>query len=252
MIRTIYAIGDIHGDLDQLRAIHSFIDADITTQLAVDPVIIHIGDLVDRRPDSKGVIDHLMTGSNAGKPWVVLRGNHDRLFTMFLKDPHAADPILRPDYTWLHPRMGGRETLASYGVEYSDDKSLEHLQTEALAAVPDSHLAYLENLPNVWQSDTHFFCHAGVKPGVPLDDQIEDDLIWVRKPFHISTENYAKVIVHGHTPIDDVTHYGNRINIDTGAAYGKRLSAIVLDETGVWQVTASGRREILHLPPGNI
>jgi len=252
MPQTVYAIGDIHGDLDQLRAIHSFIEADITTQLAVDPVIVHIGDLVDRRPDSKGVIDYLIAGPTTNSTWVVLRGNHDRMFTIFLRDPHGADPILRPDYTWLHPRLGGRDTLLSYGVEYRDDKSLEQLHGETLAAVPVSHLKFLESLPNVWQNDSHFFCHAGVKPGVPLARQIEDDLIWVRTPFHISTETFAKVIVHGHTPIDEVTHYGNRINIDTGAAYGKKLSAIVLDETGAWQVTASGRREIMRLPAGNI
>lgn len=252
MPQTVYAIGDIHGDLDQLLAVHNSIEADITAHSAVDPIIIHIGDLVDRRPNSKGVIDYLIQGTTQGKPWIVLRGNHDRMFAKFLRDPHTPDPILRPDLTWLHPRLGGRETLLSYGVTYNDDKSLEQLHTEAIAAVPPNHLEYLEGLPNIWQNETHFFCHAGVKPGVPLDQQIEDDLIWVRTPFHVWAEPYAKVIVHGHTPIDKVTHYGNRINIDTGAAYAKQLSAIVLDDSGAWQVTDSGRHELLHLPPGNI
>ncbi len=252
MLQTVYAIGDIHGDLDQLRAVHNFIDADISAHKVTDPVIIHIGDLVDRRPDSKGVIDYLIKGMAQGKPWVVLKGNHDRMFAVFLRDPFAADPILRPDYTWLHPRLGGRETLLSYGVEYLEDKPLEQLHAETLAAVPDTHLQFLEGLPNVWQNQQYFFCHAGVKSGVPLDQQVEDDLIWIRAPFHIWAEPYAKIIIHGHTPIDQVTHYGNRINIDTGAAYGKRLSAIVLGETDVWQVMAEGRQDVLHLPPGNI
>ena len=251
MSETIYAIGDIHGDLKQLQGILQAIEQDIENRAVTDHRLIFVGDLVDRQPSSKQVIDLLIKAAAQGKPWTVLRGNHDRLFAMFLRDPTAADPILRPDYTWLHPRMGGRETLASYGVEYSDNKSLQQLHAEAVAAVPQAHLRYLEALPNVWQNDQYFFCHAGVKPSIPLNQQTEDDLIWIRGPFHASTEKYAKIIVHGHTPIDDVTHYGNRINIDTGAAWGKKLSAIVIDHSGVWQVTGEGRQEILHLPPGN-
>ena len=252
MPQTVYAVGDIHGDLDQLCAVHEFIEADIAAREVIDPIVIHIGDLVDRQVDSMGVIEFLKNGAERGKPWVVLRGNHDRMFALFLQDSFAADPVLRPDYTWLHPRIGGRETLKSYGVVYQDDKPLQQLHREAVAAVPEVHLAYLQGLPNVWQNDRYFFCHAGVKPGVPLDKQQEDDLLWIRAPFHIETQPYAKIIVHGHTPIDRVTHYGNRVNIDTGAAYGKKLSAIVIDETGLWQVMAGGRAEVLRLPPGNL
>lgn len=249
MTQTLYAIGDIHGDLEQLQTAHAMIEDDAKGRAHT---VIHIGDLVDRRPDSKPVIDYLMSGQTAGKPWVVLRGNHDRMFAIFLQDPFAADPILRPDYTWLHPRLGGRTTLLSYGVEYAEDKPLQQLHAEAVAAVPPAHLNYLLGLPNVWQNNRYFFCHAGVKPGVPLDQQIEDDLIWIRQPFHVSAEYYAKVIVHGHTPVDEVVHYGNRINIDTGAAYGKKLSTIVLEGADVRLLTANGRQDVLHLPPGHM
>ncbi len=249
MTELLYGIGDIHGDLDQLQAAHARIVADAGGR---DYTVIHIGDLVDRRPNSKAVIDYLMAGQAKGEPWVVLRGNHDRMFAIFLQDPFAADPMLRPDYTWLHPRLGGRTTLASYGVEYRDDKPLAQLHAEVVAAVPKVHLDYLCGLPNVWQNDLYFFCHAGVKPGVPLDRQTEDDLIWIRQPFHVSAEHYAKVIVHGHTPVDEVVHYGNRINIDTGAAYGKKLSTIVLEGATVQLLTQNGRQDVLHLPPGHV
>ncbi len=249
MTELLYGIGDIHGDLDQLQTAHARIVADAGGR---DYTVIHIGDLVDRRPESKAVIDYLMAGQAEGEPWVVLRGNHDRMFAIFLQDPFATDPMLRPDYTWLHPRLGGRTTLASYGVAYRDDKPLAQLHAETLAAVPKAHQEYLCGLPNVWQNDLYFFCHAGVKPGVPLDQQIEDDLIWIRQPFHVSAEHYAKVVVHGHTPIDEVVHYGNRINIDTGAAYGKKLSTIVLEGTTVQLLTEDGRQDVLHLPPGHV
>lgn len=249
MTELLYAVGDIHGDLDQLKTAHARIVADAAGR---DYTVIHIGDLVDRRPHSKGVIDYLIAGQAAGQPWVVLRGNHDRMFAIFLQDPFAADPMLRPDYTWLHPRLGGRTTLESYGVTYQDDKPLQQLHAETIAAVPQAHVDYLSGLPNVWQNDRYFFCHAGVKPGVALDQQVEDDLIWIRQPFHLSREPYAKVIVHGHTPVDEVVHYGNRINIDTGAAYGKKLSTIVLDGAQVQQLTQTGRQDVLHLPAGHI
>ena len=251
MPQTVYAIGDIHGDLKQLQAILSFIREDINLQSVTDYHVIFIGDLVDRRADSKAVIDLILRGIERGEPWVVLRGNHDRLFAMFLRDPLDKDPILRPDYTWLHPRMGGRDTLQSYGVEYRDDKPLTQLHAEALAAVPAKHRTFLSNLPNTWETDTYFFCHAGVRPGTPLAAQTEDDLVWIRGPFHNWTDRFEKVIVHGHTPVDQVTNYGNRINIDTGAAWGEKLSAIVIDGNGAWQITARGRQDTRFLPPGN-
>lgn len=249
MTELLFAVGDIHGDLAQLQTAHARIAADAAGR---DYTVIHIGDLVDRRANSKAVIDYLIAGQAGGQPWVVLRGNHDRMFAIFLQDPFAADPMLRPDYTWLHPRLGGRTTLASYGVEYREDKPLEHLHAETVAAVPKAHLEYLLGLPNIWQNDRYFFCHAGVKPGVALDQQIEDDLIWIRQPFHMSAEHFAKVVVHGHTPVDEVVHYGNRINIDTGAAYGKLLSTIVLEGPQVQLLTENGRQDVLHLPPGHV
>ncbi|MCP5074748.1 MAG: serine/threonine protein phosphatase [Rhodobacteraceae bacterium] len=244
MTKTYYAIGDIHGDLHQLTAMHTFIGEDIRNHTISDHTIVHIGDLVDRREDSKGVVNFLIDGLKNGQPWVVLKGNHDRLFSNFLDGPENRDPVLRVDYSWLHPNMGGRETLKSYGVEYSDNKSLPVLHQEAVAAVPQEHVRFLKHLPVSFETRLHFFCHAGVDPNRPLAEQIEDDLLWIRAPFHNWTEPFEKLVIHGHTPVDQVTHYGNRVNIDTGAAWGHKLSAIALSEGKVWQITASGRKQI--------
>jgi serine/threonine protein phosphatase 1 len=242
---TLYAIGDIHGDMDQLEMIHSRISDDLAAHPTGEHHIIHIGDLVDRRFRSKDVIEYLMQGKAEGKPWSVLKGNHDRMMTLFL-DHKEQDPVLRKDLTWLHPRLGGLTTLESYGVTGLTHDQETEILAEALAKVPTAHRDYLRNLPNHLDTPRAFFAHAGVKPDVPLSDQIEDDLIWIRAPFHIQPVPYEKLIIHGHTPVEAVTRYANnRINIDTGAAYGGPLSAIVLDDTGIWQLNASGRGEIL-------
>ncbi|WGI22509.1 metallophosphoesterase [Amylibacter sp. IMCC11727] len=242
---TLYAIGDIHGDMDQLSLIHDRISTDLAAHPSDNHHIIHVGDLVDRRFHSKEVIDFLIAGQSAGKPWTVLKGNHDRMMTLFL-DHQEQDPILRKDLTWLHPRLGGLTTLESYGITGFDHEQETEIRAEAIAKVPTAHRDYLRKLPDHLDTPRAFFAHAGVNPEKSLADQTEDDLIWVRAPFHDHPHPYEKLIVHGHTPVDVVTRYANnRINIDTGAAYGKLLSAIVLDDTGIWQLNADGRGEIL-------
>ncbi len=239
-----YAIGDIHGDLNQLIEAHRRIQQDLIRNPIGDYEVIHIGDLVDRREDSKGVIDFLIAGVERGEPWIVLKGNHDRLFQWFLEDPHRVDARLRSDYSWLHPRMGGRETLLSYGLEVPEDFGIDVLLQAALSAVPDKHYEFLKRLPLCHETSRFFFCHAGIKPGVPLQNQIEDDLLWMRQEFHKYEGEHPKLIVHGHTPVDKVTHYGNRLNIDTGAAYGKLLSTVCLEEDSIWLLDKGERKAL--------
>ena len=117
----IYAISDIHGDLVKLLEVQDRITADAAKHGVSDYTIIHIGDLVDRREDSKGVIEHLMAGVADGKPWIVLKGNHDRMMHWFMEDPDRPDNHLKPGYSWLYHRIGGRETLEYYSVPYPDD-----------------------------------------------------------------------------------------------------------------------------------
>lgn len=243
-MQKIYAVGDIHGDYDKLLAIHQRITRDHGD--VAKARVIHLGDLVDRRFKSCETIQYLLDAKEAGYPWITLLGNHDRLFLRFLQDINWKDPILRPDYHWLIDNMGGRTTLGSYGVNAPEGRPIEELQAEAREKVPDSHRAYLADLALYHLENDILFVHAGIRPGVALKDQAEDDLIWIRKPFHDYTDPHPHLIIHGHTVIKQVTHYGNRINIDTGCAYGHDLSVIVIEEGQVWVLDEDGRRA---LPP---
>lgn len=233
-----YAIGDIHGQLGKLQAAHALIAAD---GAGPDDVIVHVGDLVDRGPDSRGVIDYLMAGQTRGEPWVVLKGNHDRMFAGFVGNPTYADPGLRSDLSYLHPKIGGGATLASYGVLNAADRPLAPVWAETQAAVPPAHVAWLLALPIRFARDEALFVHAGIDPDVPLADQVEDRLLWIREPFLSDTRDHGPLIVHGHTVVEQATHYGNRLNIDSGAAYGGPLSAVVIEGRDAWLLTPSGR-----------
>lgn len=251
MTQPIYAIGDIHGDLEQMLKIHRRIRQDARTVGNDTPAIVHIGDLVDRREHSKQVIEFLIRGQTRGEPWVALKGNHDRLFQWFLEDPKRKDPNLPPGCTWLHSRMGGQTTLASYGITVPQDYDLLTLHQQVMQIVPKSHCRFLASLPASFATDRYIFAHAGLRPNVPLKDQTEDDLIWIKKEFHTHRQPFEKLVIHGHTPVEVVTHYGNRINIDTGAARGRNLSAIVLDGDDIWQLEDHGRVPIFRdLSPG--
>ena len=237
-----YAIGDIHGDLDQLLAIHARINEDRKSNNVTDYQIVHVGDLVDRRPDSKGVIDFLMAGIADGEPWTVLKGNHDRLFQWFMETPHRADDRLRSDYNWLHHRMGGRETLESYGITFpAEDYDIDAVHAEALKIVPNAHYEFIRDLPLMLDIGEFIIVHAGINPTRPIDDQDEDDLLWIRPGFLDYKEPFVKKIIHGHTIIKEVTDYGNRINIDTGAAWGDAMSAVVIEGSVVQVLTETGR-----------
>jgi serine/threonine protein phosphatase 1 len=238
----LYAIGDIHGQLDLLRDAHALIAEDQARHGTGQ--VVHVGDLVDRGPDSRGVIDHLMAGLARGEDWVVLKGNHDRMFWRFLRDPMEPEPGLRADLSWLHPRLGGGDTLRSYGVANAADRPVAAVHAEAQLAVPQAHLDFIAALPALHQAGDCAFVHAGVRPGLALEDQTETTLIWIREPFLSETGNFGKLIVHGHTAIDQATHYGNRLNLDSGAAYGGPLSAVVIEGRDVALLTRGGRKSL--------
>ena len=235
-----YAIGDIHGHFDRLCEAHEWIAED-KRQHGSAGDIVHVGDLIDRGPDSAGVVEWLVKGIEAGEPWIVLKGNHDRMMTYFLEGTPRNDPCLRSEYSWLSKPLGGLATMASYGVDCNEDDDPISFHAQARAAVPAAHQTFLAELPLMHQSSGAVFVHAGIKPEVALDDQIEDDLLWIRAQFHNYRRDHGALIVHGHTPIDAVTHYGNRINIDTGVAFGGPLSVIVVEDGVTWNLLAGGR-----------
>ena len=236
-----YAIGDIHGHLDKLQDLHALIDADRAICGDSESPVVHIGDLVDRGPDSRGVLDYLIAGRADSAPWVVIKGNHDRMFRGFMADPDDHDPGLRADLHWIDPRLGGGTTLASYGVTGAGEQLLFDLHNAAVRAVPDAHLDYIDALPSYFLRGACLFVHAGIRPGVDLHDQIDDDLLWIRKGFLEDPRDHGVLVVHGHTPVDVVTDYGNRLNLDTGAGYGKPMSAVVIEGRDVFRLTARGR-----------
>ncbi|MGH1370101.1 MAG: metallophosphoesterase [Maritimibacter sp.] len=238
---TAYAIGDIHGHLDKLTAAHALIEADRAAHGTVDAPIIHIGDLCDRGPDTKGVLDYLIAGHERGENWVTLKGNHDRLMEWWFEDFPRHDPFLLVGYHWLHAKIGGMETLASYGVVFPERTRTQVAHEMARETVPQAHINFVANLPLQYRLGDLFFCHAGIRPGVALEDQDEMDLLWIREEFHESKADHGAFVIHGHTPVETVEHHGNRLNIDTGAAFGKALSVVVIDGRNVWRLTQEGR-----------
>lgn len=237
MTKRIYAIGDIHGQHTELLRILTLIEADG----GPDAEIVFIGDYTDRGPASNKVIETLIKGVAAGKPWHCLKGNHDRMFSWFMRDYPLHDAYLPIYLYWLHERLGGDTTLASYGVEMAEVNRQIVVHALAKQAVPQTHIDFLENLAHSYETDTLFFAHAGIRPGVPLPHQDEEDLLWIRKEFHKDTRDHGKLIVHGHTPVKAATHYGNRVNIDAGAGYGNPLAAVVFEGRTCWLLTDQGR-----------
>jgi len=241
MTQPIYAIGDIHGQLEMLENALALIEADGGT----DAHIIFLGDYVDRGMHSKGVIERLATGKAAGKPWRFLKGNHDRMFEWFMEPIPRHDPYLLIGYHWLHEKLGGTTTLASYGVDASEERRLFNVHADALKAVPHHHLRFLQDCEISIFAGPLFFTHAGVRPGVALHDQAEDDLVWIRNEFSSNRRDHGALVVHGHTPVAAPLHAGNHVNLDTGAGYGKPLTTAVFKDTQVHILTDRGRRKLV-------
>ncbi len=245
----IYAIGDIHGRADLLRDITAQVQSQATTQtnfqlspqsasqLAPESrsprdspaptlrnLLIYLGDYVDRGPDSKAVIDFLLAGPPPGFEAIYLKGNHEEALLHFLEEPSFGEE-------WRH--YGGLETLQSYGVKNVTSRiageGFERARDEFEELLPASHRTFLEGLEISATFGDYFFAHAGVRPGVSLDDQIEQDLLWIREDFVKWTGRFGKVVVHGHTITAEPELLPNRIGIDTGAYLSNTLSCVVLE-----------------------
>lgn len=229
----IYAIGDVHGRLDLLRKMHETIVRDLAQHPERDWRVIHLGDYVDRGPDSKGVADFLIAACKADSRMLAIAGNHDIGFLEFLARPSAEG---------LFAHNGGRETARSYGVDidFWTPETLRDGHAALLDAVPDSHFAFYRRLGRNLEFGDFYFCHAGIRPGRPLEDQDPDDLIWIRGDFLNYPGLHPKVIVHGHTPEPDVEVLPNRVNVDTGAFKSGRLSALVIDGANKEILTVAG------------
>ena len=239
MSDKIYAIGDIHGELDRLKDAVKKVERDGGT----DARVVFLGDYIDRGSNSKGVIEYLLDGVSADKKWTCLLGNHDQMFSLFMED---CDIQMTVNFHWLDDRLGGKKTLASYGVEVDDTDFKQHTQARAIAAVPSEHIDFLDSLPRSLTLNDLFFVHAGIRPGVPLEQQNKDDLLWIRGEFLEDTRKHPKLVVHGHTPVENAQHYGNRVNLDTGCGYGYKLTTAVFEGSDCWVLTDEGRSPLTH------
>jgi serine/threonine protein phosphatase 1 len=201
----IYAIGDIHGSLAKLTTLIARCEQHAGGR---STTFVFLGDYIDRGPDSAGVIRTLMSlQSRPQTPVVALKGNHEALA---LEAVHGA---ARPTF-WL--KQGGKQTLRSYRVRRARD-------------LPRDHIEWLRSLPLSHDDGHRFFVHAGIDPQIPLDEQTERELLWIREPFLSDSRDHGRLIVHGHTPQSrgKPDWRGNRLNLDTGAVFGGPLTAAV-------------------------
>ncbi len=229
---AIYVIGDLHGRHDCLRAAHRRIDADRAQRRRRQTLEVYLGDYVDRGPDSSRVIETLIR-RGATRPCRFLRGNHERVMSEFLAGRLDLE-------AWR--KMGGYETILSYG---QDPRHLANAGAAAAAMflrqVPADHRAFLDGLCNAFAHGDYFFAHAGVRPGIALDAQEEQDLLWIRDPFLHADRDLGAIVIHGHSPVPEPELHRNRINIDTGAYATGRLTIACLDPDGVTILTVHAR-----------
>jgi serine/threonine protein phosphatase 1 len=223
----VYAIGDIHGRLDLLEQLLVRIEEDVGQRSPADILVILLGDLIDRGPDSAGVVRRAMAPLEWGR-LVTLKGNHEAAMLDALGGDSKMFSI------WL--RNGGREAVASWGLDLESNADLDadEVRTAVRAVIPAAQIGWLHRQAISLHIGDYFFVHAGVRPGVALDKLETRDALWIRDEFLTSDRSHGAIIVHGHTPRDEVEERPNRIGIDTGAYFSGRLTALGLEGDRRW------------------
>ncbi len=221
----VYAIGDIHGRADLLEKMHAAIVKDALDVRCQRKVVVYLGDYIDRGAQSKKVVDVLVDKPLAGFERYHLMGNHEAFLLEFLQDVEAGPG-------WFF--NGGVATLASYGVKIgrTDEltmDTLQRIQDEFKRKLPNTHSNFYRQLDFTRTEGDYFFVHAGIRPGVPLDNQTDEDMLWIREEFLGSDDDFGKIVVHGHTITWEPEIKPNRIGIDTGAFASGVLTALVLE-----------------------
>lgn len=217
---AVYAVGDVHGRFDLLQRMETLIEADAAA-IGGKKLLVMLGDYIDRGPQSGQVIDHLLAPPPDSFTRICLAGNHEQMLIEFMREPSA-------QHDWL--QYGGVDTLMSYGVTMAElqeaAKTPRRLKRLVQAAIPAEHFNFIETLPSLLTMTGYTFAHAGIRPGIALESQEDEDLLWIRHVFIGSTEDFGSVVVHGHTPIRSAEIWPNRIAIDTGAFATGLLSAV--------------------------
>lgn len=219
----IYCVGDIHGRADLLDDLHKKIRRDARNHKG-GKSIVYLGDYIDRGEQSRQVIDNLISKPLKGFEPVYLRGNHERAMLDFIAFPGAAA-------AWL--MFGGRESLSSYGISLNNIPSMQNvgeLARQLENALPETHREFMtRTCEDSWQCGSYYFVHAGIRPGVPLEKQTQEDKLWIRNDFLDSTINHGCIVVHGHSIASEPQILPNRIGIDTGAYHTGVLTCLVLE-----------------------
>ena len=226
----VYAVGDIHGRLDLFAEMIAAIERDDSVRGSARSTVILLGDLVDRGPDSAGVVAAARNWQQ-NRPVRIIAGNHEEMFLRALRK----EEVLR---TFL--RHGGRETLLSYPIppQAYAEADFAGVQDLMRTAIPLEDIAFMEGFEQMIAIGDYLFVHAGILPEVPLDAQRTTDLRWIREPFLSFPGNHGYVVVHGHTITEEPQVRPNRIGIDTGAFASGRLTALCLEGTERWLIEA--------------
>lgn len=237
----IYAVGDIHGCYGNLLEMERLIIED-AIGLEGEKWIVYLGDYIDRGGRSADVLDYFVHTKLSGFKQYTLAGNHEELMLSYVEAPHSGHP-------WL--AAGGNETLMSYGLDFRS-RGRSSMRSLLGSHIPNEHLDFLRSAPSLLSVPGYVFVHGGLRPGVPLGAQSDRDMLWLRNR-HNKTEKNTNdfVIVHGHTPVENVTFLDGSINVDTGVYYSGKLSCVRIDRSGSISVLRSFDRSVEGLTQAN-
>lgn len=232
----VLAIGDIHGRADLLAALLKHFDEHETRAEPARTIIVTLGDVIDRGPYSRAVLDLLIERAERQEVKAVL-GNHEAMLLRFLSEPWSLAE-------WM--RFGGLETLKSYGVTPTpplDPASMARTAAEAGERIPKDHLAFVRSMRLAWTCGDMTFVHAGLRPGRSLDQQEDRDLLEIRQPFLGHEGWFGTYVVHGHTPVSDLEMRPNRLNLDTGAFATGKLTGAIISRNSLLRLTVRAPSE---------
>ena len=213
-MEKVFAIGDIHGCLAKLKKMISLIKLDEERD-----TLVFIGDYIDRGPATKGVVDYVLDLKKRVKKVICLQGNHEQMLLNYVCHNRDRELFLL---------NGGNATIASYGQRETEDGMAVN--------IPDNHMEFFQSLLPYYETETNIFVHAGLRPGVPLEEQKPEDLNWIRDEFTGSSCDFGKVVVFGHTHMAKPLIQPNKIGIDTGAVFGGLLTCVELPRQEIYQV----------------
>jgi serine/threonine protein phosphatase 1 len=214
-MNKMFAIGDIHGCAQKLHELIELIAADPQKD-----TLIFIGDYIDRGSSNRDVVDYVLQLKKEFKNVICLLGNHEQMLLNYLEDEDEE----------MYLCNGGKHTLSDYGIKLSDTTG------ERKEKIPEAHLLFFQSLLPYHQTKDYIFVHAGLIPGISIDKQTIDDLLWVRYKFIDSDYDFGRRVIFGHTPMSNPLIMENKIGIDTGAVYGGKLTCLELPKVKIYQV----------------